>query len=320
METSNDHSIKIGISACLLGDRVRYDGGHARNHFFTETLVRFVDFVPVCPEVDIGLGTPRETIRLAQIGEKVRLVAPKSGADHTFKMQRYAKKKVCDLLTHDLNGFIFKKNSPSCGLYRVKIYDKNALYRAVGRGVFADTLTSLVPLLPVEEEGRLNDPRLRENFFEQVFAHRRLCKLFQTRWKLVDLITFQASEKLLLKAHSPQIQRELGKLVAQAKTVAKPHLAEKYKRLFMESLRKPVSVGRHVNILHHIAGPLNKTLSSQENSELVGAIQDYRSQLVPLIVPITLVRHFTRRYEINYLMGQTYLEPHPKELLLRNHT
>ena len=264
--------------------------------------------------------TPRETIRLVRVGEKVRLVAPKSGLDHTFKMQRYAKKKVCDLLTHDLNGFILKKNSPSCGLYRVKIYDEKESPRASGRGLFADTLTSLVPLLPVEEEGRLNDPKLRENFFEQVFAHRRLCKLFQARWKLVDLVAFQTSEKLLLKAHSPQIQRKLGELVARAKTITKPHLAEKYQCLFMESLRKPVSVGRHVNVLQHIAGPLNKTLPFQENSELAGAIQDYRSQLVPLIVPITLVRHFTRRYEIRYLMGQTYLEPHPKELMLRNHT
>jgi uncharacterized protein YbgA (DUF1722 family)/uncharacterized protein YbbK (DUF523 family) len=310
--------VRLGVSSCLLGERVRYDGGHKKDDFLTGLLARFVELVPVCPEVELGLGTPREPIRLQRDGDLVRLVAPKSGKDHTEPMQRFAERRVRALARLDLCGYVLKKDSPSCGMERVRVWGGRMPSRD-GRGAFAAVLMAELPLLPVEEEGRLRDPALRESFVERVFAYRRLKDLFQGRWTVGDLVSFHAAEKLLVLAHEPAAYQRLGRLVAGAKGAPRAEIARAYAEVYMSALARPAPRGRHVNVLQHMAGYLKDLASADERRELAEAIEDYRRGLVPLVVPVTLVKHHVRRHGIAYLAGQRYLEPHPKELMLRNH-
>jgi len=316
--------IRIGISACLLGENVRYDGGHKRDSFLADVLGPFVSFVKMCPEVEIGLGTPRETVRLVRSpdgengGNAVRMVAPKSGGDHTVAMRRYAKRKADELDRLDLCGFVLKKDSPSCGMARVRVYDPKGVPAKNGRGLFAAALMERHPDLPVEEEGRLNDPRLRENFIERVFAYRRLTDLFAPRWTVGKLVEFHTREKLLLLAHDVTVYRELGRLVATAKGRPRQEVEREYRVKFMGALARRATVKKHRNVLEHILGHFKKVLTKDEKQNLLGQIDDFASGLVPLIVPVTLLRHFVMRHGVSYLDGQTYLQPHPKELMLRN--
>jgi len=317
---SDDDEIRIGVSACLVGEAVRYDGGHKRDAFLTDTLARFVRFVPVCPEVEVGLGIPRETLRLERDGRRgTRLVATKSGADHTSRMHRFAASRVAKLRDADLCGFVLKKDSPSCGLERVRRYDHNGVPAREGRGLFAAALVERLPLLPVEEEGRLRDPALRENFLERVFAYRRLRSAFRPRWTIGDLVRFHTAEKLLLLAHDPAGYRDLGRLVAGAKRTDRRDLRDRYATGFMQAMASKATKGRHANVLQHMAGYFRETLSAEDRRELEERVEEFRRGLIPLIVPITLFRHHVRREGVAYLAGQTYLEPHPKELMLRNH-
>src|SRR5512146_3029154 len=310
--------IRIGISACLVGERVRYDGGHKKDAFLTDILARHVTFVPVCPEVELGLGTPREPIRLQREGGLVRLVAPASGLDHTTAMLRYARARMAELERLDLSGYILKKDSPSCGMERVRVWNCGVPSRT-GRGAFAAVLMERLPLLPVEEEGRLHDPALRENFIERVFAHRRVRALFARRWTIGELVAFHASEKLLVLAHDPAAYRTLGRLVARAKATPRGHVAVGYADGFLRALARAATRGRHANVLQHMAGYVKEIASDDERRELQECISDYRRGLLPLLVPITLMKHHVRRHRIEYLAGQSYLDPHPKELMLRNH-
>jgi uncharacterized protein YbgA (DUF1722 family)/uncharacterized protein YbbK (DUF523 family) len=311
--------IRIGISTCLLGQEVRFDGGHKRDPYLTDLLGPFVKFVPVCPEVEIGLGIPRETIRLVNTPEGIRLQGTRSGADHTDRMQRYAAAKVRELEKLDLCGYVLKKGSPSCGMERVKIYSEKGMPARSGSGMFAGELLERLPLLPVEEEGRLNDPRLRENFIERVFAYRRLKELFRRRWTLGRLVLFHTAEKLNLLAHDPESYRVLGRLVATAKQVPRAELGQRYETVFMTALRTIATVRKNTNVLQHAQGHLKRLLGPAEKQELAELIHDYRRGLVPILVPLTLIRHHVRLHDVEYLAGQTYLEPHPKELMLRNH-
>jgi uncharacterized protein YbgA (DUF1722 family)/uncharacterized protein YbbK (DUF523 family) len=310
--------IRVGISACLLGEKVRYDGGHKRDAYLVETFGRYVEWVPVCPEVEMGLGTPRDTLRLVRIAGDVRLVMPKTGADHTATMRAYARRRVAELAEEDLGGFILKKDSPSCGMERVRVFDARSVPAKSGRGLFAEALLARFPQLPVEEEGRLSDPCRRENFVERVFAYRRLRTLFAGRWKLKELVAFHTAHKLLLMAHAPQTYESLGRLVAGAKTLPRGELRPQYEADFMAALHELATPKRHANVLLHILGYLRPHLDEESRRELLGLIEDYRRGLVPLIVPITLIRHYVRRFDVAYLRGQVYLEPHPKELMLRN--
>ena len=311
--------IRIGVSACLLGQEVRYDGGHKRDSFLVETFGRYVEWVPVCPEVELGLGTPRETLRLVRIASDLRLVMPKTGADHTEAMRAYAARRVRELAKEDLSGYVLKRSSPSCGMERVRVFDAHGVPAKSGRGLFAEALLEHFPHLPVEEEGRLADPRLRENFIERVFAFVRLRSLFSGPWKLADLVAFHTAHKLLLMAHSPQAYQRLGRLVAEAKSVPRAELHQRYEVEFMGALRVMATIKRHVNVLQHMIGYFSKQLDADARQELQGVIQDYHSGIVPLVVPLTLIRHYVRKYDVAYLRGQVYLEPHPKELMLRNH-
>ena len=314
-----ESTIRIGISSCLLGERVRYNGAGKRDAYVNDILGRFVEFVPVCPEVEIGMPTPREAIRLQMQAGTVHLVGSNSGEDHTRKMQSYARRKARELAKLELSGYLLKKDSPSCGMERVRVYDGSGRPRKNGIGMFAQSLMEAFPELPFEEEGRLHDARLRENFLERVFAYKRLQNLFRPRWKLGDLVRFHTAEKLLLLAHDPASYRALGPVVAGAKKLERGALEERYRTLFMAGMRHQATVRRHVNVLQHIQGYFKRAASAEDRRELEGVIENFRSGLVPLIVPITLVRHFVRVYDVSYLQGQTYLEPNPKELMLRNH-
>jgi uncharacterized protein YbgA (DUF1722 family)/uncharacterized protein YbbK (DUF523 family) len=312
--------IRLGISACLLGEAVRFDGGHKRDSFLVETFGRYVEWVPVCPEVESGLGTPRETLRLETRDGLLRMVMPRSGRDYTATMTAYARARVARLEGEDLCGYVLKKDSPSCGLERVKVYaEPGGAPTRNGRGLFATALLERFPWLPVEEEGRLSDPRLRENFVERVFAYHRLKALWQPRWKVGDLVRFHSAHKLTLLAHSPAAYSRLGRLVAAAASVARDQLRAEYEQQFMQALRVIATPRRHVNVLQHIAGYFKRTLDEDARQELAGLIDDYGRGLVPLVVPITLVQHHVRRTGETYLASQVYLSPHPKELMLRNH-
>jgi uncharacterized protein YbgA (DUF1722 family)/uncharacterized protein YbbK (DUF523 family) len=310
--------IRIGVSTCLLGEHVRFDGGHKRDPFLVETFGRYVEWVPVCPEVEAGLGVPRESMRLRRIEDEVRLVTTKTGIDHTDAMRRYAARRVAGLSAHDLCGYVLKKDSPSCGMERVKIYARSGPV-ASGRGLFAEALLQAFPHLPVEEEGRLNDPHLRENFVERVFAYRRLRSLFDSRWTIGRVVAFHTAHKLQLMAHSPRLYAELGRLVAGAKALARPALQASYEAQFMSALEVMATPKRHVNVLQHILGYFTDQLDSGARQELVELIADYGRGMLPLVVPLVLVRHYVRQFAIAYLQAQTYLQPHPKELMLRNH-
>lgn len=314
-----DRRIRLGISACLLGDEVRYDGGHKRDQFLTTVLGPLVEWVRVCPEVEIGMGTPREPIRLVEEDGRLRLLTVRTGVDYTARMTAYAAKRVQALDAEDLCGYVLKKDSPSCGMTRVKVYSGEGPGRRTGIGLYAQALLARFPDLPIEEEGRLLDPRLRENFIERVFAYRRLRDLFDGRWTTGGLVRFHTAHKLVLLAHSTPAYTRLGRLVAGAKSADRASLREQYTSGFMQALTAIATPQRHTNVLHHMAGYFKKTLDAASRAELLAAIDDYRTGLVPLVVPITLFRHHIRVHDVKYLQGQVYLAPHPAELMLRNH-
>lgn len=315
---NDNEKIKIGISSCLLGNKVRFDGGHKHDKYITGTLGTFFDFVPVCPEVECGLTIPRESMRLVGTPESPRLITNKSGTDHTEKMNHWAAGRVGQLAEENLCGFIFKSKSPSSGMERVKVYDKNNVPRAAGVGLFAQVFMERFPILPVEEEGRLHDIILRENFIESVFVYKRWRNtVFDfTAKKLVD---FHTSHKLLLRAHSEKHYRELGRIVAKAGTLDPEQLLASYQDNLMAAMRLKPTVKKHVNVLMHMMGHFKKQLTSDEKQELLEEIERFRNSHIPLIVPITLLNHYVRKYNETYLQQQYYLNPHPAELKLRNH-
>ncbi len=313
-------AICIGISQCLLGEPVRFDGGHKRDPFLTDTLARFVSYVPVCPEVEVGMGIPREPVRLQGDPASPRMVGTRSGTDHTRAMEAYSRRRALELDSAGLCGYILKKNSPSCGMERVKVYGaEGGMPGRGGVGLFARALMERHPLLPVEEEGRLHDPVLRENFIDRVFAYRRWMDFLAERYTTGRLVEFHTAEKLLLLSHSPKRYVELGRLVARAKALGAAEAKAQYGIAFMEAVAERTTVRKHTNVLQHMAGYFKRDLEAASRAELVQVIDDYRTGLVPLIVPITLIRHHARVVKAAYLLGQVYLDPHPKELMLRNH-
>lgn len=312
--------IRLGISACLLGQKVRYDGGHKRDPFLTETLAQYVDYVPVCPEVEIGLPVPRESLRLVGDPARPRLITTKSGVDHTDRMQDWAAERLRLLEQENLCGFIFKSRSPSSGMERVKVYSaKGGMPSKTGIGVFARAFMQHFPLLPVEEEGRLHDPRLRENFIECIFAFQRWRQLLQQNLSRHGLIGFHARHKLQLLSHSTEIYRQLGQLVANAAAHADDELFALYQQDFLKAMRLKTTVKKNVNVLQHMLGYFKKNLTADEKLECLGQIDHYAAQRVPLLVPLTLLDHYVRKYNQDYLKQQTYLSPAPLELKLRNH-
>lgn len=307
----------MGISSCLLGEKVRYDGQHKHDPYLTGTLGRFFEWVPVCPEVECGLPVPREAMRLVGDPDHPRLVTQKTGIDHTDRMQAWARKRLRELEPLDLHGYVFKRASPSSGLERVKVYDASGLPRKVGVGIWARAFTEHFPLLPAEEEGRLHDPALRENFIERVFALQRFRETVAHGRTRARLVEFHAHHKLQLMAHAPEKLRALGRLVARAKELPATELYERYQALFLETLAVHATVRKHVNVLQHMLGYFKRSLTADEKAELLEAIDRYRAELAPLVVPLTLLGHYLRKHGEPYLAMQTYLAPHPIELRLR---
>jgi uncharacterized protein YbgA (DUF1722 family)/uncharacterized protein YbbK (DUF523 family) len=275
--------------------------------------------MPVCPEVESGLPVPREAMHLAGDPEAARLVTIKTGIDHTDRMLRWAEKKLAELDKQDLCGFVFKSRSPSSGMQGVKIYSESGTAVRKGSGIFAKAFIARFPLVPVEDEGRLQDPGIRENFIERVFTYQRWLELIQNNGTIGDLVAFHSAHKLLIMSHSVKHMRELGALVANAKKYQRPVLLEEYFKALMEGLRLQATVKKHTNVLQHMAGYFRNHLSSDEKQELIEVIDQYHKTLVPLIVPVTLIRHYVRKYAEPYLASQYYLNPHPLELMLRNH-
>jgi uncharacterized protein YbgA (DUF1722 family)/uncharacterized protein YbbK (DUF523 family) len=311
--------IRLGVSACLLGHEVRYDGGHKRDAFLTDILGPFVEWVPVCPEMEVGLGVPRPPIRLVGDPAAPRLVVEKSGEDLTARMRRWASGRIDALAALGLHGYVLKRGSPSCGLVRVRVYDDDGRPGRVGRGMFAAALTDALPLLPVEEEGRLTDAGIRESFIERVFAAARWQAFSASRPRVRDLVAFHAAHKFAILAHSPRDDAELGRLVAGAGPRLAPDTLATYGTRFTQALAVRATRVRHVNVLQHLAGFLKRQLTADERAELGEVIAEYRRGLVPLVVPLTLLKHHVRRLGVAYLADQVYLSPHPKELMLRNH-
>jgi uncharacterized protein YbgA (DUF1722 family)/uncharacterized protein YbbK (DUF523 family) len=311
--------LRLGISRCLLGEEVRFDGGHKKDAFLTEVLGRYVEWVPVCPEVEAGLGTPREAMRLVGDPQDPRLLTIKSGRDHTAALQSMSGRRIPELQALDLSGYVFKKDSPSCGLARVRVYIKSEMPSRNAVGLFARAFLEHCPLIPVEEEGRLCDPALRENFIERVFSYRRYQDLLQAGVTRQAVVRFHTVHKYLLMAHSPRDYAVLGRLVGEAERYRPTDLAARYGGLFMKALAIKATVRKHANVLQHLAGYFKRQLTSVEKKELSEVIDDYRNGLTPLIVPLTLVKHYVLRYGVQYIHDQVYLHPHPKELMLRNH-
>lgn len=311
--------VRVGISTCLLGQSVRFDGGHKLDQYAVGTLGQYVEWVPVCPELEMGLGVPREALRLVGNPESPRLVTVKTHIDHTDGMRAWAHERVQELRTLDLDGYLLKSKSPSCGMERVRVYTEAGMPSRSGSGLFARMLMDAFPLLPLEEEGRLSDPRLRESFVVRLFTHHRWRQLMRRRGRPAELVTFHARHKLLLMAHSEPHLRTLGKLVARAGTAEPDGLAREYAEGLFAGLRVRATTRKHTNVLQHVAGYLREGLDRGDRNEVHGAIADYHRGLVPLIVPLTLLRHHVRRLGLVYLQDQVYLDPHPKELMLLNH-
>lgn len=318
MNENGDKKIRMGVSSCLLGNKVRFDGGHKHDRYITGTLGNYFEFVPVCPEVECGLSVPRESMRLVGKAEAPRLVTSKSGVDLTGKMNQWAHIRVNELAKENLCGFIFKSKSPSSGMERVKVYDDNNVPSAVGVGLFARIVKERFPLLPVEEEGRLHDIVLRENFIESVFVYQRWRDIC-TKLNAGSLVDFHTRHKLLLRAHSEKHYREMGRIVAKAGVLDSEDLFSSYQENLMAAMRLKPTVKKHVNVLMHMMGYFKKLLSADEKQELLEVIDRFKKYYVPLIVPITLMNHYVRKYNESYLQKQYYLNPHPTELKLRNH-
>jgi uncharacterized protein YbgA (DUF1722 family)/uncharacterized protein YbbK (DUF523 family) len=312
-----EQPVRIGISSCLLGETVRYDGGHKRDAFLAETLGPRVEWVPVCPEVESGMGTPREAMRLTREGDRLRLVTVQSGVDVTARLVTLAERRVEELAAGRLSGYILKKDSPSCGMERVKVYGTGGMPERSGRGLFASRLLKRLPNLPVEEEGRLSDPDLRDNFLTRVYAYRRLQALFDARWTAGGLVAFHTVHKLLLMARSVEGYRRLGRLVARVRQEPPDAVERAYATAFMAALAHVPTRRRHVNVLQHMAGYFKTRLDPASKAELAAAIEDYRHHVAPLDVPLTLLRHHVRAHGDAYLAGQLYLDPYPKELRSR---
>lgn len=313
-----DSTIKLGVSTCLLGENVRYDGGHQLDRFITDTLGRYVTFVPVCPEVECGMSIPREALRLVGEVDHPRLITRQTGVDYTDQMVEWGRKRVRDLEKEDLCGFIFKSKSPSSGMERVKVFSESGMPVKQGVGIFARIFMDHFPLLPVEEDGRLHDPKLRETFIETIFVYKRLRELLSQEPSRGALVDFHTRHKLLILSHSPDHYQRMGRLVAQAPEPL-DQLYQDYRELLVEALREKTTRKKNINVLQHMMGYFKNDLTADEKQEILEILDHYRNDSVPLIVPITLMNHYVRKYDQAYLKEQYYLHPHPIELKLRNH-
>ncbi|HYA12224.1 MAG TPA: DUF523 and DUF1722 domain-containing protein [Thermodesulfovibrionales bacterium] len=311
--------IKIGISSCLLGEKVRYDAGHKLDRYIADTLGQYFEWVSVCPEVEYGLPVPRESMHLVGAPDSPHLVTVKTGVDHTEGMLKWANKKFRELEKEELCGFIFESRSPSSGIGGVKVYTSSGMPSQRGVGIFGGAFMQHFPLIPVIDDGRLHDPSLRENFIERVFVYKRWKEFMKKGGLIRDLIIFHTEHKLLILSHSPKHFSLLGQLIAGARRYKPEDLHSGYIRLLIEGLRLIATVKKNTNVLLHAAGYFKKLLPADEKKELLELIEIYHRGYIPLIVPVVLIKHYVRKFDEPYLKKQYYLNPHPLELMLRNH-
>jgi uncharacterized protein YbgA (DUF1722 family)/uncharacterized protein YbbK (DUF523 family) len=312
--------IRIGVSSCLIGEKVRWNGDHKQDRYVREILSRYFEYIPVCPEMEVGMGVPRETVALYGDPQKPSMISKKTQTDWTKPMEKYIKSRINNLSADDLCGYIFKSKSPSCGMGRVPLYSEFGSHKVKhGPGMFANAFINSFPLVPTEEEGRLNDPRIRENFIVRVFSFKRFNLLLSKKFSLGQWVIFHTQHKFLLLAHSRKHYDELGALVAHSKTIKPSELKKIYGELFMEALTSKSTPKKNSDVLLHIMGFLKKLLTKIEKEDILSTIEDYRGEILPLIVPVTLIRHQVKKHNIEYLRDQVYLNPHPKELMLLNH-
>jgi uncharacterized protein YbgA (DUF1722 family)/uncharacterized protein YbbK (DUF523 family) len=313
--------LRIGVSACLLGQEVRFDGGHKRDAFLLFALDPYVTWVPVCPEVEMGMGIPRETLRLVGYDpSEPRMVTNRTKVDHTQGMKQWSEGRLDQLEDEGLCGYIFKRKSPSCGLFRVKVYaeDGNSADYS-GRGLFARALTDRWPLLPVEEEGRLNDPHLRENFIERIFIYQRWQAFLKNNPTKGGLVAFHTRHKMTLLARNEAVYRKMGPLVAQAGGQPWEDVLSQYAAYLAEATSQRTKRKSTTNVLMHLMGFLKQHIDTDDKQELLELIDEYRNGLVPLIVPVTLLKHYFRKYPVpDWVHQQVFLNPYPSELMLRN--
>lgn len=312
-------SIKLGISSCLMGNNVRYDGGQKLDPYLRDTLGQFIEWAPVCPEAECGLSVPREAMDLVGDPGSPRLVTRVTGRDHTDRMKQWASKKLNALEKEGLCGFVFKARSPSCGVHDTKLYSRSGKLIDKRAGIFAETVMGRFPLMPVEDEEGFQNPGIREHFIERLFVYRRWQELTADGKTTGQLVAFHARHKYLLMSHSVKHLKELGSLVSNPKKYKRVQLFERYLRVMMDGLRFQATVKKHVNVLRHMAGYFKKRLSPNDKLELQDVITRYGQGLVPLLVPVTLIKHYAETYDDAYLKEQLYLNPHPLELMLRNH-
>jgi uncharacterized protein YbgA (DUF1722 family)/uncharacterized protein YbbK (DUF523 family) len=311
--------VRLGISKCLLGENVRYDGGHKLDRFLTDTLGQYVEYVPVCPEVECGLDVPRDPMRLEGDPDAPRLITLRTKQDMTDRMVKWARKRVEELEKNDLCGFIFKSSSPSSGMERVKVYNEKGMPVKKGIGMFARIFMEHFPLLPVEDEGHIHDLGLRENFIERIFTLKRWREVLTKKESRGNVVDFHTKHKVLILSHSPKHYQWMGKLVAQAKDLPLKEFCWQYQTWLMESMKLKATPKKNANVLQHMMGYFREQLSSDEKQELLEVIDHYREGAIPLVVPMTLINHYVRKHNQPYLKQQVYLYPHPLELQLRNH-
>ena len=312
--------IKIGMSSCLLGEEVRWDGDHKHDQYVRDVLGSYFDYVSICPEVDVGMGVPRETVALYGTLENPKMITKRSKTDWTKKMNHYTKDRIHELTKENLCGYVFKSKSPSCGIGKVPIYSEFGSSRIrYGSGMFTSSFIKAFPLVPVEDEGRLHDPVIRENFIVRIFCFHRLQLLVRKSFSIGSLVRFHTRHKFLILSHSRKKYDDMGELVANAKKIKTAELKTRYSKLFMAALTYKSTPKKNTDVLLHMTGFLKKILTREEKKNILSVIEDYRNELLPLVVPVTLIYHQVKKHNIEYLLDQVYLNPHPKELMLRNH-
>ena len=312
--------IKIGMSSCLLGEEVRWDADHNHDQYVRDVLGSYFDYVSICPEVDVGMGVPRETVALYGTLENPKMITKRSKTDWTKKMNHYTKDRIHELTKENLCGYVFKGKSPSCGIGKVPIYSEFGSSRMRhGSGMFASSFVKVFPLVPVEDERRLHDPVIRENFIVRIFCFHRLQLLVRKSFSIGSLVRFHTRHKFLILSHSRKKYDDMGELVANAKKIKTAELKTRYSKLFMAALTYKSTPKKNTDVLLHMMGFLKKILTREEKKDILSVIEDYRNELLPLVVPVTLIYHQAKKHNIEYLLDQVYLNPHPKELMLRNH-
>ncbi|MDD3325250.1 MAG: DUF1722 domain-containing protein [Sulfurospirillaceae bacterium] len=308
--------MKIAVSACLLGEKVRFDGGHKQDAFIMKQLSHYASFVPFCPEAK-AFGIPRPSIRLVK--EKcLEVISNKDGRSLLTPLEVAVSNELTMLEKHSLTGIILKSKSPSCGLGSAKVYLPNGQSIGKGNGVMAQKLQDVYPYLPIEEEGRLQDPWLRENFVMQLFAYDRWMKLLETPVTMHTLISFHTASKFLLQAKNEQNYRELGKIVANHESRDITTCLSEYGTIYLKTIAIKSSIKKTRNVLEHMAGFLKKVLHVNEKEMLHQLIQEYAEGIIPLITPMSILLMLAKKYDITYLLEQYFISPYPKELALRS--